>query len=118
MAKLVTKPPHSPTPADRKKVRVLSGLGIKQDDIAAAFGIDDKTLRKHYREELDGGKIESNSAVARSLYNMATDPDKPQVSAAIFWLKCQAGWKDQEAQATPAEAYAEALREFGAKLQA
>lgn len=92
----VGHPPYKVTEADRKKVRILASLGMRQVDIAAAFEIDLKTLRKYYREELDDGKLQTNSAVARSLYNMATDSKKPQVAAAIFWLKCQAGWKDQE----------------------
>jgi hypothetical protein len=70
----------------------MTGLGIIQVDIGTMLSLDVKTLRKHYRRELDTGAIEANSRVASSLYTMATT-DKV-VAAAIFWMKARAGWKD------------------------
>jgi hypothetical protein len=75
----------------------MTGLGIIQVDIGTMLSLDVKTLRKHYRRELDTGAIEANSRVASSLYTMATT-DKV-VAAAIFWMKARAGWKDH----TPAD---------------
>jgi hypothetical protein len=72
----------------------MTGFGIIQDDIARWLDIDKKTLRKHFRREIDTGAIEANTRVAASLYGMATK-DK-NVAAAIFWLKSRAGWKDQD----------------------
>jgi hypothetical protein len=70
----------------------LAGYGTKQDDIARIMGIHDGTLREKFRRELDTAAIEANAAVAQSLHNMATKGEN--VAAAIFWLKCRAGWKD------------------------
>jgi hypothetical protein len=36
--------------------------------------------------------------VAHSLFKQATDQTKPNVSAAIFWLKCRAGWREDPDQ--------------------
>ncbi|HEY2615795.1 MAG TPA: hypothetical protein VGI78_00505 [Acetobacteraceae bacterium] len=72
----------------------MTGLGIIQDDIARFLEIDDKTLRKHFRRELDTGAIEANMRVASSLYTMATQ-DK-NVAAAIWWTKARMGWREQQ----------------------
>jgi hypothetical protein len=70
----------------------MTGFGLIQDEIARWLDIDDKTLRKHFRRELDTGAIEANTRVAASLYAMATKDKIP--AAAIFWMKARAGWKD------------------------
>jgi hypothetical protein len=56
--------------------------------------ISPPTLSKHYREELDTGKIQANAKVAEALFNRATKGGAQAVTAMIFWLKCQAGWKE------------------------
>ncbi len=87
---------HVPTDTQRRQVETMAGFGIPEYDIGRTLGIDPKTLRKHYRDELDMGHIKANSAVAQSLYRRATDPDagREGVTAAIFWLKCRAGWRE------------------------
>jgi hypothetical protein len=77
------------TDEQRKTVRAMSGYGIPHDDIATLLEIDPKTLRKHFRRELDRGSIEATAKVAQSLFNMATV--EKNVAAAIFWMKARAG---------------------------
>ena len=72
----------------------MSGFGIPQPDIAIHLGIDPKSLRKHFREELDRGSIEATAKVAQSLFNMATQGNN--VAAAIFWMKARAGWREKQ----------------------
>jgi hypothetical protein len=62
-------------------------------EIAKELKISPKTLRKHYREELDTGATKANVKVAESLYRKATGDGPQSVTAAIFWLKTRAGWK-------------------------
>ena len=57
-------------------------------------GIDAKTLRKHYRHELDHGHTKANAKVAENLYRKATGEGREAVTAAIFWLKARARWKE------------------------
>src|ERR1700722_13542214 len=82
-----------PTDEQRRTVRAMAGFGVPQDDIAIVLEIDAKTLRKHFRSELDRGVIEANVKVAQTLFHMAT-VDKV-VAAAIFWLKSRAGWREK-----------------------
>jgi hypothetical protein len=49
----MARPSHKPVPELRRQVEALAGFGIPEADIAGLIGIDPKTLRKHYRQELD-----------------------------------------------------------------
>ena len=71
----------------------MSGFGIPQADIATLLEIDDKTLRKHFRRELDRGSIEATAKVAQTLFQMATSGQN--TAAAIFWMKARAGWREK-----------------------
>ena len=82
---------HNPDPAQRKQVETLAAYGIPETDISRVVGIDPKTLRKHYREELDLGETKANAQVAGFLFNSARNGN---VTAQIFWLKTRARWKE------------------------
>ncbi len=89
---------HLPEPSQRRQVEAMAGYGVPEADIARVLGIDPKTLRKHYREELDTGHIKANARVAESLFRKATGDGRQSVTAAIFWLKTRAGWKETSVQ--------------------
>ena len=88
--------PHEPTDTTRNKVRMLSILGLPQDDIADFMEMSTPTLCEHYREELDKASLEANIKVAANLLMMATGPRdlKNTVTAAIWWSKARMNWKD------------------------
>jgi hypothetical protein len=46
---------HSPDPNQRRQVEAMAAYGIPAADISRALSVDAKTLRKHYRDELDLG---------------------------------------------------------------
>src|SRR6202040_2044269 len=72
------RPKLNPSDEDRRLVKSLAAVGTRQEDIARMAHIrSTKTLRKHFREELDRGAIESNANVARTLYQMATSGEHP-----------------------------------------
>lgn len=83
---------HKPTDATAAQVESLSAYGVRHDEIAKYLEIDPKTLRKHYRTQLDKGAIKANVAVARALHKNATDGNN--VAAQIFWMKTRCGWKE------------------------
>ena len=83
------------TEEQRRTVRAMAGYGVPQDDIATLLELDPKTLRKHFRRELDRGSIEATAKVGQSLYRMATEGGS--VAAAIFWMKARAGWREKHA---------------------
>ena len=86
---------HEPTTETRSNVKALASVGTTQEHIAIYLGIDVKTLRKHYRRELDTSLIIANSNVAKSLYKNANDGN---VTAQIFWLKTKGGWSEKKSQ--------------------
>ncbi len=93
----MARPPFKATEQNRNTVKALAGYGVKHEQIAFIVGVrSTKTLRKHFRHELDTGGAEANAQVAQTLYHMATSGDQP--GATIFWLKTRAGWSEKANQ--------------------
>src|SRR5258705_13982490 len=82
---------HRPDPSQRRQVEAMAAYGIPEDNISRVIGVDPKTLRKHYREELDLGETKANAQVAGYLFNAAKNGN---VTAQIFWLKTRAKWRE------------------------
>lgn len=82
---------HQPDPAQRRQVEAMAAYGIPETDVAKVLGIDAKTLRKWYREELDLGATKANAQVAGFLFSNAKSGN---VTAQIFWLKTRARWRE------------------------
>ena len=83
---------HEPTSAQRQLVQLHTTIGTPQDVIADILGIDPKTLRLHYREELDHAMAQANATIGGALFNKAKGGD---TTAMIFWMKTRAGWKEK-----------------------
>jgi len=62
---IIPQKAHKPTDESRRMVESTSGLGLPHEQIAILVGIDDKTLRKYYRTELDLGKAKANGQIAK-----------------------------------------------------
>src|SRR4051794_26158152 len=75
--------PYCATDEQRRMVKAMAGYGVPHEGIAVMLDIDPKTLRRHYRQELDRGSVEATAKVAQSLFQMATV--EKSVAAAIFW---------------------------------
>jgi hypothetical protein len=107
----VGRPRWSPSEADREKIQTMAALGIQQEKIAAVFDISEKTLRAHCRVELDTGEALANAEVGRFLFDAATGREtivnkdgeretrhigvtSATITAAIFWMKTRAHWKE------------------------
>ena len=88
---------HVATDATKAQVDALAGLvGLPQAEIAAFLEIDLKTLRKHYRKELDTATVKANAAVAKALFTKATKGN--DTGAMIFWLKARAKWREKPSE--------------------
>ena len=85
---------HKPDVTSRRQVEAMAAYGIPEQNIANIVGIDPKTLRKHYRSELDNGQMKATAKVAESLFRKATSEGAQSVTAAIFWLKTRGGWRE------------------------
>lgn len=88
------RPPHRPSPLHRRQAEVMASHGVPETEIAQTLGIDPKTLRRHYRRELDLGHVRANARVAETLLRKASGDGRHAVTAAIFWLKTRAGWHE------------------------
>lgn len=86
-----TTKPHEPTPELRQTVQLHATVGTPQDTIASILGIDPKTLRKYYREELDHATAKANATIGGALFNKAKNGD---TAAQIFWMKTRAQWRE------------------------
>ena len=62
---------YEPIDAQRSLVENAAAFGLTQADIAEQLGIGEKTLRKHFRDELSGGKFTLGHA-ARTLRPVKT----------------------------------------------
>jgi hypothetical protein len=87
----MTRRAFRPTDEMREQVRSLAARGVRHEDIAGIVDCDPKTLRKHFRYELDRGKAAANADITGALYEKAMGGD---TIAAMFWLKAQANWRE------------------------
>ena len=94
----MARKPFIVTDAMRERVRSLAGLGVPQVDIARIIRGDPKTLRKHFRDELDRGVAEANAVIAGSLFTTAKAGNVP---AQKFWLKVRAHWHERKGPQEP-----------------
>jgi DNA-binding XRE family transcriptional regulator len=101
----LAKPPHmaslkktGPNPAHKRtetiaeNVMQLAMVGLTQEQMGKILGIAPMTLRKYYSDEIDNSKNRMNGQIAMGLARRALDGD---TISSIFWLKAQAGWRDQ-----------------------
>lgn len=105
---------HKPDDKNRARVEALVSFGLPQTEIARELGIDPKTLRKHYEDELSAGTARANAKVAQTLFRLAVgDPSRgidPDRACCMFWLKTRAGWRETSShehtiKPTPAPRY-------------
>jgi hypothetical protein len=90
----MARPSFSPTPEQRRSVKLMAGLGLRQEHIAVIVEIAPGTLRKHYRKELDRGMAEANAKVLQTLFSMATSGKN--TPATIFWSKTRCGLRERK----------------------
>jgi hypothetical protein len=81
----------------RGQVEAMAGYGIPESEIAKVLEIEPDKLRKLYGKVIDGARTKANAKVAESLFRKATGEGRESVTAAIFWLKTRAGWKETSA---------------------
>ena len=89
------QPAFKPTDDERKLVEQMTACGIPQESqcLVIRDGIDDKTLRKHFRRELDTAATKANAKVAGTLVNKAMGGD---TTAIIWWSKTRMKWSERQ----------------------
>lgn len=86
------RPNHQPTEEDRKIVGILAMAGWTNEEIAKHQSVSANTIKRHYKNELTGGRRVANAKVVAALYKNATKHNN--VAAQIFWLKARMGWAE------------------------
>ena len=101
----MSKPLHQPTEKTRAEIVALRSYGVPIKEVAAYIGIDDKTLYKYYKDELDNSAIKANANVGKFLYQAASGQALTTgatysdcVRAAMFWAQTRMGWKETNVQ--------------------
>lgn len=92
------RPEYAASSKDRKTVQIMVGCGFTEPQIAQLLEVDPKTLRKYFGVEIRTGKTAASAMVAKSLFQKATGFGPQSVTAAIFWLKTQASWRETSVQ--------------------
>ena len=87
----MSRNPHKPNAETRRLVETSSGIGLPHEQIGMLLEIDDKTLRKHYRDELNKGKAKAHLKIAQTLFNKASGGD---TTSLIWWTKTQMKWSE------------------------
>ena len=89
----------------RAEIVALRSYGVPIKEVAAYIGIDDKTLYKYYKDELDNSAIKSKCQCRKVLYQAASGQALTTgasysdcVRAAMFWAKTRMGWKETNVQ--------------------
>jgi hypothetical protein len=108
--KAIGRPGYRRSDEAAKTVETMAGYGISVPETAAVVGISEPTLRKYYAAELERGQVKANLQVAQSLFKRALSDAPNAVTAAIFWLKCRAGWREQDQVVGKKQAADEAAR--------
>lgn len=89
-----------PTDKDLAFIDTMISVGLPIEMICDALGIAVPTWYNHIKAEpefharIKKAKALATATVANVLWKKATDKDNPNVTAAIFWLKVHAGWRD------------------------
>jgi hypothetical protein len=81
------------TKEDRARVQLMSAAGMTQESIAERMEMTGKTLREHFRKELDFGLLEINTLAVGQLVKQI---QAGNLGAICFWLKCRAGWRETD----------------------
>ena len=92
----MARPPLRPTATQRQQVEQLANLGVTTEAIGHAIGeagapLDPKTVRRHFRAELDRGAALCTVRVQRKLHELI---DSGNPAAIFFYLKCREGWRE------------------------
>ena len=88
------RPAHHPTDMQRRLVQMLASHGIPQAEVCRALSLSEKTLRRHYRRELDIGAAKLEAALIAHLLRIAGGRGAVALKAIRFALQSRFGWSE------------------------
>jgi len=94
---------HIPDEVTKAQVEALASFGMAQEKIASYIGINDKSLRKHYSEELENAASRKHLQVAKFLFDAASGDALQKgatysdcLRASMFFAKTQMRWAESK----------------------
>ena len=97
---------HNKWVPDERQIGIIQGCaaaGTPIEDICCLLdGISYDTWRRVLERQPEiaaiykNGEAHAHTRVGRTLYKRATDPDKPDITAAIYYTKARMGWREKQ----------------------
>src|SRR5206468_6669162 len=82
----MSRPSFKPTAEQREMVKSMAAIGLTHEQMAVAIGIrSPKTVRKHFRKQLNAGNAEAIARVTSVAYEMAQSGKYPSMTWS--WLR-------------------------------
>jgi hypothetical protein len=107
----MSRAPHEPTDKIRAEIIALKSYGIPVKEIARYVGIDDKTMAKYYRKEMDEAAVKASAAVGKFLFEAASGAALSKgatysdcLRGSMFWAKTRMGWRENDREELPGDA--------------
>ncbi|PDS80270.1 RNA polymerase subunit sigma-70 [Rhizobium sp. L43] len=88
------RPAHVPSEISRRLVTILAAEAVPQSQISVALGIDGKTLRRRYGEEIRRGSALVEAKLVLHLHRIAGGSDGTALKAIRFALRAKCGWSE------------------------
>ena len=79
-------PPYVPTERDTAYVRAMLLQRLPEHEIAEVLGIHERTLRKHYADDLKNGLKKANAMVIANYWRQITKDDFRSMSGAQYYM--------------------------------
>lgn len=80
-----------PSADDIKRMESMAGVGISQEQIAKVYGVSVDTLQDRFGELIANARTKAVASIGGALYRKAMAGN---VTAMIFYLKTQGGWRE------------------------
>ena len=91
--------PAEYVPTADQRALVAAAFGLTQADSAEQLKIDEKTLRKHFQDELSSGKFKVDMTAGKTLVELMKSRDeRVRLEATKYYTARRMGWKETTVQ--------------------
>ena len=98
------RPTFEPKDEHRRIVKIMAGFTIPQEQIALALEISEKTLRKHFKRELQIAAAQVHAQLAGNLLRLSNGNDGTALKATLEGLRMRFGWSSYAPPPSPPKA--------------
>lgn len=109
---------HQPTVVLRHRIHDLAVAGVPLYTICKVVGLDDDTIRKYYRVELEHAEPEAVARVAKTVIAQAENGDSKAQSLYLKTKGAKYGWVEKQVVETVSNEETSELKNRIAELEA